>query len=270
MEEEEVFNINGVVKSIYDALSKECEYTSPGLIIMFSKYLPCRLKGDEAMLTTILFQILHRLIRDNCELELILSMEAPEDFVYLEPVIFKVMNLPIKIENIYHELQQTLSGELKSLDATLESSEENGGSLVLTVPLSKEEIGERRYYRLPSSLMLHKNILLVLENMNDAIALTKMFRYFPMNVDLSMKKIQSKYALEKYDMIVIDQMLYNDETAVLFDTVRESHGCELVVFGTKPEIPTEKIILLERPVTQQDVFDLLVLQFWVKPRQQEN
>ena len=265
--EEEVFDINRVVKYMYDALAESCEHGSPGLTFMFSKHLPCRMKGNEEMLMSVLFQLVYRLMLDNCKVELLLSLEAPADFVYREPVTFKITNLPMKKESIHEELMLALADELKALDATLEYSSESGGSLVLTVPLSTEDMGERRHYRLPSSLMLHKNILLVLNSTNDAMALTKMFRYFPMNVDLSMKRLQPKYELEKYDMVVIDSKLYEGETADLLNTASGTNGFELVIYGEKPAVSDEEMALLERPVTQQDILDLLVSQFWVKPRE---
>ena len=98
------------------------------------------------------------------------------------------------------------------------------------------------------------------------MALTKMFRYFPMNIDLAMKRLSQKHDLEKYDMVVVDQALMESEILEKINAAAKK-GIEVALYGALPEDTAEEVTILERPATQQDVFELLITCFWDKPRE---
>ena len=147
MKEEIFFNINTMLKNVFQSLDQECNIESVNLIFIFSKTVPCQMKGDVTTLYTVLLNILREVMKHDCISEILISVDAPEEFFYDEPVTFKITNIPLRKEKILPLLKKNLLKDIEKMDATFEYSEENGGSLVLTVPLTTAELGCRRHYR---------------------------------------------------------------------------------------------------------------------------
>ncbi len=272
MEKEIVFNINHLVRGLYDALSECCnEDARPRVSFLFSKTLPCELKGDEDALMQLFYGTLYECIKHDCMTNLMVELDAPEDFLYKEKVAFKILNVPFRKKEVYNVLKERFARELEALDAELVCNEKEG-SLEIYVPLSTAELGERRHYRLPSSLMLNKRILLVLEENNDAMALTKMFRYFPMDISLSMKRLNlQKYDVADFDLVLVDRNLAEGDTAGPLIKAHKTAGTAIAYYGECNETePSEEStsFCLPKPATQEDVYTLLVDVFWKsKPKQ---
>ena len=266
MEKEIVFNINHLVRGLYDALSECCdEDARPRVSFLFSKTLPCELKGDEETLMQLYYGTLYECIKHDCMANLMVELDAPEDFLYKEKVAFKILNVPFQKKDMYDFLKERFAKELEVLDGELVCNEKRG-SLEIYVPLSTAELGERRHYRLPSSLMLNKKILLVLEENNDAMALTKMFRYFPMDINLSMKSLNlKKYNIADFDLVVIDRNLADTQTEQQLMEAQKGAETDIAYYGEceeRDESEENSQFCLPKPATQEDVYTLLVEVFW--------
>jgi hypothetical protein len=266
MGEGKFFNINTMLKNLFQSLDKNCERRTPNLVFVFSKTVPCQLKGEVSTLYTVLFKTLKQVIENECSTEVLIYVDAPEEFLYREKVSFSIANIPVKKEKIMPELQKILSDDLKKLDATLEFSEENGGSLKFTVPLTNAELGCRRHYRLPSKSMLDKNILLIVKGNNLALALTRMFKYFPMNVDVCINSYKERYALSDYDLVLIEDSLFDSEVYERVKKAQNKSDMQFVLLGNSDvyaEDDSSKLhtAFLEKPVTQESVFKLLLSLF---------
>ena len=267
MQEDQFFNINSMLKNIFQYLDQNCNAGRANLIFVFSKTVPCQLKGNSSTLYMVLVKIMRQVLEHHCSEELVIEVDAPADFLYKEPVVFKIENIPVKKDVIMPQLYAMLSEDLEILNASLEYTEDNGGSIEFTVPLTTAELGCRRYYRLPSKTMLHKNILLVVESNNLALSLTKMFRYFPMNIDLCIKHFNSdKYDLSQYDLVLIEDTLFDFQLHDLVAQAKEKSDIDFILLGNEDiysEDDTSKLHtgFLAKPVTQESVYDLLVDQF---------
>jgi len=272
MEENQNFDINKMLEAIYDVLKGQCkEEGKLGLLFVFSKNVPRDLRGDKEAIASILFHALQYVLEKNCGMPLVLSVDAPEDFIHKEPVTFKMTNLPFKEEEILPQLQKMLAKELEATEASLCYTEKSGGSIEITMPLLTE-LGKRRYYRLPSKEILDKKILLVIQKSIDALSLVKMFKYFPMQVDLSIKTLhEERYRLEEYDLLVLDEMLY--DTPHMKDLIAQAQRNSdlVVVLYGEGELCSEESenvseeeydavpcrYYLKKPVTQERIYDLL-------------
>ena len=115
--------------------------------------------------------------------------------------------------------------------------------------------------------MLNKNILLVIESTNLALSLTKMFKYFPMNIDLCIKKFRKeKYNLSEYDMILIEDVLFDFQMHDLILKAQKQSKVAFVMTG-REDVYTDDdesklhTAFLKKPVTQESVFQLLISLF---------
>jgi len=266
MEEEKYFNINTMLKNLFQSLDQSCKTKKPNLVFIFSKTVPCEMKGDVSTLYIVLLKTLQGIIQNECSNEIVVSIDAPEEFLYKEPVTFKITNIPMKQEVIMPKFRKILSDDLTKLDASFDFTEENGGSIVITLPLTTAELGCRRHYRLPSKSILDKNILLVVKGNNLALGLTKMFKYFPMNVDLCINKFKDKYDLSRYDLVVVEDRLLDFHLYALLETAVKKSDVKFVLFGNSDiynDDDTSKLHIdfLEKPVTQESVYRLLLSLF---------
>lgn len=263
MDEGKFFNINTMLKNVFQSLDQNCHGKTPNLVFVFSKTVPCQMKGDVSTLYKLLFKTLKEIIHNECSTEILLSIDAPEEFLYREPVSFRISNIPVKEEQIMPALFDLLSKDLVRLDGSLSYSEANGGSIEITVPLNTAELGCRRHYRLPSKSILNKNILLLIQGNNLALSLTQMFKYFPMNVDVCIHRYKEKYHLSEYDLVLIEDTLLD---IGLHERMREAQSLSDVQFvllgngdvykeGDSSKLHTA---YLEKPVTQESIYNLFL------------
>jgi len=266
MGEEKFFNINTMLKNLFESLDKHFQGCRPNLVFIFSKTVPCQMRGDVTTLYSILFKTLQYILKNRCDSEIILSVDAPGEFLYKEDVSFTLSNIPIKKEALLSELTRILKKDLEVLNSTLSYSEKNGGSLTLNVMLTTAELGCRRHYRLPSTDYLHKNILLVIEKNNLALSVTKMFKYFPMNVDLCINSYKEKYDLSHYDMVLVEDTLFDFRLYDLIEKAQKKGELHLALLGEKDIYDVDDtsklhVDFLEKPVTQESVYKLLMKVF---------
>lgn len=115
--------------------------------------------------------------------------------------------------------------------------------------------------------MLDKNILLVIEGNTLALSLMKMFKYFPMNIDLCLKSFkEEKYDLTQYDMVLVEDVLFNYDLQQRIQKAQEKSDVKFVMLGytdVYDEDDSSKLhtAFLDKPVTQESVFKLLISLF---------
>jgi len=261
MKRDKTFNINIMLKRVFEALETTYKDKTPNLIFYFSKGVPAEMKGSSSILYFVILKMIQHLIQKDKLEEILISIDAPEEFLYKEPVSFKITNISIREEELMPSLIESIEDDLKLLDdATITYSENNGGSIELTTQLTTSELGCRRHYRMPSKDMLNKNILLVIKGNNLALSLTKMFKYFPMNIDISISKYKDKFTMSRYDLILIEDTLLDNELDKLINKTINNHNTQFVLIGNKNTNYNidNPMIFLEKPVTQGSVYNLLI------------
>jgi hypothetical protein len=227
-----------------------------------SKTLPKELRGDYKRIESMMVIILKELF-GNCEgVEIVMSVEAQEDFIYEGTVYFNIMNIPLKEDEFFDKIKELIKNDLKALNGTFDYS--TIGVLEIGIPLVIGELGFRRHYRLPSKSLLQKNILLIIHSQNVTLSVTRMFKYFPYNVDISFKKFrEDKYSLVDYDLVVIEDSLIDSRFLDLITVAKDEKDIKLVIFRNKEsdfEV-SQASGYLHKPVTQESVFELIVSLF---------
>jgi len=257
-----LFNINAILKNIFYDLQDVCQTNNIELIYNMSKTLPKELRGDYVRLEKMLVKVLNQLFC-NCEgIEVVMSIEAQEDFIYEEDVSFNIMNIPFKDEAFFLAIKESIQEDLDALNATFDYTQAE--ILQIDIPLVIGELGFRRHYRLPSKSLLQKNILLIIHSQNVTLSVTRMFKYFPYNVDISFKKFrEDKYSLIDYDLVVIEDSLIDNRFLDLITVAQDEKDIKLVVFRNKDSDfgVSSASAYLHKPVTQESVFELIVSLF---------
>jgi HPt (histidine-containing phosphotransfer) domain-containing protein len=257
-----IFDINKLLRDIYFKLQDNCTHNNIELIFNMSKNVPKELKGDYKTIEIVLLKVLSKIFQECQDVEVVMVIEAKDDFVYEETVLFKITHIPINNQLLLEEIENSITKELVSLDGTFTFS--CNGTIEIGIPLVIVNLGCRRYYRLPSKSLLHKNILLIIYSQNVTFSITKMFKYFPYNVDISLKKFrEDKYNLADYDLVVIEDHLIENRFLELIESVQSNKNLKLVIF--KNQNSSYKVNVasgyLYKPVTQESVFELIVSMF---------
>jgi len=258
----DLFNINQLLKDIFYQLQTVCTKNNIELIYNMSKSLPKELRGDYRVLENLLVDVLRELFKQCRDIETVMSIEVNSDFIYEETVYFKIMHIPMKDEEFFKEIRNLILDKLDLLDATFSYTAD--GIIEIGVPLVIGELGFRRHYRLPSKSLLQKNILLIIHSQNVTLSVTRMFKYFPYNVDISFKKFrEDKYSLVDYDVVVIEDSLIDKKFLDLIDVASAQKDLKMVVFRNQNsdfEV-VQASAYLYKPVTQESVFELIVSLF---------
>ena len=77
-------------------------------------------------------------------------------------------------------LETRLSKTLEPFDCEIIHENENPSAIHVNIPFKLNELGNRRYYRLPDMVMLGKKVLLLCKSKKVADSLKKMFKSFMM------------------------------------------------------------------------------------------
>lgn len=257
---EEKFNINDVLKNVFLKVqmhpqSKVCE-----LIYAMEKTVPRLLIGKVLVLESYLADIFQFLVQYSYTKEILVEVTGPEDFVYVEDIIFTMKDLKLTdadVSNISKAIEE--KGNILGAKIYYSPSRE----LNIYVPLTLSELGLRRHYRLPSKSLLQKNVLIMAQSQNITSSITKMFKYFPYNVDMSMRKFEENtYDLSEYNLLVVEDNLMNETLNEVCRQVQKNHNLKLVILGKANNINIHALsnisTSLERPVTQESIFELIV------------
>ncbi len=264
MDEGKFFNINTMLKNVFESLGQQCDHKHTDLVFIFGKSVPCQFKGDVTTLYIVLVKILCQVLKEYDAAELVLEVNTPEEFLHKEKVTFTINNISQSKDLFMCFVAKALHKDIEKMEATLGYSEDKGGSLKLDVPLVTAEMGCRRHYRMPSKSMLHKNILLLIESNNLALSLTKMFNYFPMNIALCIKKCkEDKYDLSEYDLVLVEEKLFDFQLQDHILKAKKKSSVQFVLLGDH-DIYSEDdenklhISYLKKPVTPEAVYKLLI------------
>lgn len=258
MKEEKRFDINAVLRNVYMNLMPVMKERGNMLVYFMEKSLPRFFRGEAFVyeqLLTDLFEGLFSLFEKS---EVLLNISAPETFIFEEDVRFEIVNIPPVSRTALEALCDVMEESVEAANGRITLDEKM--NVVLTLPMKIAETGERRFYRLPSSSLLGKRILLLMQSGTVLMSIARMFKYFPFDVDIGINGYQpDRHPLEKYDLILLEKK-FADKT-LLHDLaeVQEYHPIKCVLFGERDILQLcNSSTYLDLPITQGTVFELIV------------
>jgi len=257
---EHLFDINSVLKNSYITLKQLREEKQIELIFDMDTTIPRELRGNDVVFQQLLATLLSFVFQNSTRKELLLSLSAPKDFLYEESISFKMNNTDIPKEKVLAFLETGLGNNLKILNGNIVY--DNESDIHLKIPFTIGELGYRRHYRLPTKTMLEKKVLLVVKSQNVMKSMGKMFKYFPYDVDFARK--EKKVHLSKYDLVVIEDHLVTESFSHKISQIQEKTDLKYVIWGNDNNVnyaPVTVSTHLSRPVTQESIFELIVLLF---------
>ncbi|SFV51444.1 Sensory box histidine kinase/response regulator [hydrothermal vent metagenome] len=260
-EKETIFDINEILQTSFKKLENLSKMKNVELIFEMHSTIPRKLKGDSKALERLLHLVLTFVFENTQKNEIVLVLNAPEDFLYEELLSFKISNSGITKEKVLAFLETELGNNLTLLNGEILYDEHD---IHLRMPFTISELGLRRHYRLPSKDMLQKKVLLIVESENVTRCISKMFKYFPYDVDFGFKEFQEgKSVLEAYDVVIIEDNLISSNFTTMVEKIQEKKSFKYVRLGDEDTLDgcTYSCDCLVKPVTQESIFELIVSLF---------
>ena len=259
---ERFFDINMVLMTIYVALESIREEKKIELVYDIDATIPKELKGDVESVTHVLTQLLTFVFQNTESKEIIFSLQAPKDFLYEESINFVIEDLDMSSEKVESFFEARLKLVLGRIEGTA-SYEYETGKLVVSIPFKLNDLGNRRYYRLPDMGMLGKKVLLISQSKIVAESIRKMFQYFLYEVDAGSEEYKQHGSnLAYYDIFVLEDTLVTEEIELLVRKVQEKHDLKFVILedAARVHMIDKKHVsaYLIKPVMQESIYELIV------------
>ncbi len=261
---EKVFDINVVLLTIFSSLKTLNSKKNIELIYNMDSTIPKELRGDSERLQRLLTQVLTFVIENSDKKEIVLSLSAPEDFLYEENISFKIKETDIDKDKVLEFLETKLIKTLEILDG--EIIYDRNIEIYINIPFYVNELGYRRHYRLHDVSMMNKKVLILCGNKKVIESIKKMFKYFHYGVDTGIEEFKKQGSdLAQYDILLLD-----DRCA--------TEAFDQVIAKAQEEIPLKYVLLCDsdhgknissylvsthliKPVTQERIFELIVSLF---------
>jgi hypothetical protein len=260
---EKLFDINIVLMTLFSSLETIREEKEIELIYDMEATIPKELRGDPNVLLRALSKVLTFVCENTDKKEIVLSLDAPEDFVYEEFISFRMKDTHIKKDKIMDFLEANINYELQILEGKIVY--ENDADIHLDLPFKISELGHRRHYRLPDISMLGKKVLLICENETIAHSIEKMFKYFLYDVDVGFDAFKAQgNDLTLYDILIVDDHLNTEEFEHIIARIQQNIPLKYVLLKDAHIVESKTISVttnLVKPVTEESVYELIISLF---------
>ncbi len=228
--------------------------------------VPQELKGNVVALLHLLTHTLAFVFQNSDKKEIVLSLSAPKDFLYEELISFEIKDVNLNREKLTRFLETELSKDIELLNGEIIHKSENISDLHIAIPFKLNELGMRRYYRLPDKAMLDKKVLLICGSQKVARSIKKMFKYFRYDVVVGVDEYKRQgNNLAQYDILLIEDKLTTKKLENLIVNTQKTTSLKYVLLHDshykKIENTTITSSHLIKPVMQESIFELIVLLF---------
>ncbi|TET89781.1 MAG: hypothetical protein E3J96_01300 [Sulfurovum sp.] len=260
------FDINTVLMSVFLSLGTIRDEKKIELIYEIDATIPKELRGNAEVLSHLLTQMLTFVFQNSDKREIVLSLSAPKDFLYEESISFEIRETDLSKEKVVSFLETGLSKNLELLDGEIIYEDENPSDIHINIPFKLNELGKRRYYRLPDMVMLGKKVLLICGSQKVAQSIEKMFKYFLYDVDVGLDEYKKRGSdLTQYDILVIEDKLATEGLENLIAKVQKYRPLKYVLLHDSNYVEDKNVQIksahLIKPVMQESIFELIVSLF---------
>jgi len=251
---DEIFNINILLKELFDNLKEEAQKQCIELIFDMDPTVPKLIRGDHQKLLETLSLFLKFVFQNSWRGELVFSIKAPEDFLYEEPIVFSIESIDLFTGQSWIILKSMLSEKVEALEGSIEQKE--SGAIEISIPFMVHELGFRRHYRLRDASLMKKNILLLCRSPKLSESIRKFFLYFQYAVTIEHQPVSE--LITSYDIIVAEKEVVDVQTAVVIKKAI-AEGSKFVWLDTPSDEITDIAYdaILRKPVIQESVLKLI-------------
>ena len=287
----EKFNLNNVLNEVSGTVCSKFKGSPVELIFDIDNNIPRYLIGDSLNLEKVLRHLLEYVLQENDQGEVTLEIAMFGNYEEQIQLQFKLSDMGEGLDTealeslfvpVYDEETKEYSGlglfvarELIGMmqgELAVHSVVGKGTSFTMTLPFEMLDPTNRRNYRLPDKVLTAKKVFIADRNYNAALALKKMFAYFRHDVKVAKKEdfLAHMPNLKEYDIIVIDESLFNARTVEYLRKLKEEKALKVVALNSLLEKDEQSQMdevvdrILTKPANQERIFELIVNLYTLK------
>ena len=284
------FNINDILEYVLSVNIPKAKKNSVVLGLDVSHEVPSKLIGDPLRVGQVLINLIGNAVKFTKNGEVTISVKKVSSFEEGIRLEFAVSDTGIgmtqtQVENIFNsyyqadestsrefggtglglsiskELVELMNGEIK-----VSSKKDVGTTFSFTVGLTLKDAQNKRQYRLPSSSMLHKKILIVDGSNKNVIPLIKSLGYFNYvtNTIPSFEDAVLEDAM-RFDIVIINQYNLTHDAIAHIQRMKKVTGTKLVILSELHSSIDSKLLedveidaYIQVPCTQQSVLNMII------------
>jgi signal transduction histidine kinase/DNA-binding response OmpR family regulator/HPt (histidine-containing phosphotransfer) domain-containing protein len=283
------FNINTVLDNISTKITNAARNKGVELIFDIAKNVPSRMIGDEEKVNDILLNLLNNALKYTDSGEIVLRLkrlESDNSLIVLESKVIdtgigikeeecaKLFDSFMQVDNsnsrkydgmglglaIVKEYVNLMDGEI-----SVESTFGKGSCFTFNITLEATEDKDSRSYRLPNKDIMYKKVLVVDNNTSAASSLQRMIAYYHYHADIVETEEEAIEILKEhqYDILCLDSKLIKVSFADTIQHYKEFSNAKIVLLENDVVRMLDSDLKgvdaeLQKPFSQQDVFDLII------------
>ena len=285
------FNINDIFEYVLNTASMQIKGKNVSLSVNVEKEIPSRVVGDSLRLGQILINILANAIKFTKEGEVCLEVKKVESYGETILLEFSVSDTGIgmteeQTQGVFNSYSQASDATSRKFGGTglglsiskqliemmggqivVKSQKDIGSTFTFTILFKLKDSQNQRYYRLPSSTLLNKRILIVDYSIKNATSLTKALEYFKYTTHVipSFEESILDESIE-FDIIIVNK---SNLTKFTIDKIKENYlkplkKVKIVVLSLYSDLSrdvTKELKIdayLKTPFTQQSVLNMII------------
>jgi len=258
------FDINMVLMMVFTSLEELRVKKNIELIYEIDSTIPRKLRGDAEALTTLLVGILIFASENTLKKEIVLSLSAPQEFLYEESICFEFKDTGIEHSKISEYIEEKLYRSAITLDAKIVDKSPTSFQIYISFKLN--ELGERRHYRLANKDMLHKKVLLVCDSEKESQSIKKMFKYFNYDVVVGFQEhTRIGNHLKEYDILLMEKEHANRNFEKMILEIQKEKPLKYVLLHNSHVIDDMhkhiECTYLVKPIIQESIYELITSLF---------
>ena len=284
------FNINDILEYVFSVNAINAKRNSTVFSMDIGLDIPSRVIGDSLRLGQVLINLIGNSVKFTHDGEVSLEVKKISTIADTIKLEFSVIDTGIgmteeQVNNIFDsyyqaeesttrkfggtglglaiskELVEMMGGEIK-----VSSKKDEGTTFTFSIVLKLKDSDNKRHYRLPSSSMLNKKILIVDSSNKNVISLIKSLGYFNYTTNAIPSFEESVIENQiKFDIVIINQYNLTKQAINAINAMKKSMNTKLVVLnevysGLNSDMFEDIGVdaFLQIPSTQQSVLNMIV------------
>ena len=290
--EKEEFNLNDILDYVLNIILIQAKSNNVIVAIEIDHDVPSKLIGDSLRLGQILINLLGNAVKFTNDGEVTLYVKKVDSFANNLDLEFTIEDTGIgmtsaQLEKIFHSYSQadestsrkfggtglglSISKQLvEMMDGTIKahSKKDIGTSFIFTIPFKLKDMDDKRQYRLPSTKLLDKRVLIIDSSKKESNNLAQAFNYFHyISHDIPSFEEAVFEPDMKFDIIVIHQNdLSKFAVKKIQEIKRDAKGkCKIVLLNELNSSFNMKMLhglkvdaYFKTPFTQQSILNLII------------
>ena len=288
--EKSEFNINSILDYVLSVNAINAKRKCVVLTMDVEQGIPSKVVGDSLRLGQVLINLIGNAVKFTQDGEVNLSLKVHSKFFDSLKLEFAVSDTGIgmtetQVENIFNSYYQAndstsrefggtglglaISKELiKMMDGEIKVNSQKGvgTTFTFTVNLKLKDPDNQRHYRLPSSTMLNKKILIVDPSNKNVIPLIKSLDYFNYKIDsTSSCEDYTVERIKEYDILIINQYNITTSTVEIILNMQKQGKTKLVVLSELYSVIDSGLLknlnvdsYLQVPCSQQNILNMII------------